>query len=98
MIKNVLEAGKRNTSKLAANEPSADVMFMSGALKAAQNSPPEIRAKILSDVQAFTNIAASEVAFMFDQNSDNNDHSVFDMPDSERRRQIIRDNFLDAAE
>lgn len=98
MIKNVLEAGKRNTTKPVVNEPSADVMFMSGALKAAQNSPPEIRAKILSDVQAFTNIAASEVAFMFDLNSDNNDHSVFDMPDSERRRQIIRDNLLDAAE
>lgn len=98
MIKHVFETGGKIQSKPVVPETNADVMFMSGALKAAQNSPPEIRAKILSDVQAFTNIAASEVAFMFDPESDNNDHSVFDMPDSERRRQIIRDNLLDAAE
>lgn len=79
-------------------EASADVMFVAGAMRAAKHTSPEVRAKILEDVQAFTQTPPEHLGFMFATDNDNNDHAVFDMPDAERRRQIIRDNFLDAAE
>ncbi len=79
-------------------EASADVMFVAGAMRAAKHASPEVRAKILADVQALTQTPGEHLDFMFATDNDNNDHSVFDMPDSERRRQIIRNNFLDAAE
>ena len=77
---------------------SADVVFMAGALRAAKNSPPAIREKILADLQDHVDYDASELAFLFDGETDHNDHALYDFPDSERRRKIIRDNRLDAAE
>lgn len=77
---------------------SADVMFLTGALKAAKNTPPRIREKVLMDIQAIMKCSAEELEFMFSAHNDNSDHSVYDFPDSERRRMIIRNNNLDAAE
>lgn len=98
MTKKVFEINKFSGLKPVDAQLGADVMFITGALRAAKNSSPEIRQKILSDIQTFTNTSASAVEFMFAPNNDNNDHSVFDMPDSQRRRKLICDNHLDAAE
>lgn len=79
-------------------QTSSDVMFLSGALRAAKHASPSVRQKILSDIQTYSNTDPAEVEFLFGSNNDNNDHAVFDFPDSDRRRQYIRDNLLDAAE
>lgn len=98
MIKKVIETSLDSRSVPIKTETSADVLFMSGALQAAQNSSPAIRRKILSDVQRFANISAGEIEFMFALDNNNNDNGAFDMPDAGRRRNIILANNLDAAE
>ena len=98
MTKKVFETGNIAEPTKVATEASADVMFVAGAMRAAKFASPEIRAKILADVQAFTQTPSERLDFMFATDNDNNDHAIFDMPDSERRRQIIKNNFLDAAE
>jgi len=98
MKKEVFETGAITEPKVVRSESNAETVFMAGAVRAAQNSPPEIRNRILSDIQTYTDTPASQLDFMFGSDNDNNDHAVFDMPDSERRRKIIKENFLDAAE
>jgi len=98
MKKKIFQTEGKIRSKAVERDIVSDVLFLMGAIKAAQNSGPEIRQKILSDVKAYTGQAPGSFAFMFASDYDNNDHGVFDMPNSGRRRKIVRDNFLNAAE
>ncbi len=88
----------RNELNAVETELDADIVFLMGAIKAAQNASPTVREKILSDVQQHTKTTAEELRFLFAADNNNDDHSVFDMPNAERRRMIIRHNLLDAAE
>ncbi len=98
MKKQIFETSEIKEPNPVLTETSSDVLFMAGALRAAKHSSPKIRQKILNDISAYSSIPANEVAFMFASDNDNNDHAVFDFPDSERRRLCIRNNMLDAAE
>jgi len=84
--------------KPAETERDADIVFLVGAINAAQNASPKVREKILADVQQYTQTSAKELSFLFAEDNNNDDNSVFDMPNAERRRMIIRNNLLDAAE
>ncbi len=84
--------------KLVEARTDADVIFLMGAIRAAQNASPEVREKILLDVQLHTQTTANELRFLFAGDNNNEDHSAFDMPNAERRRVVIRNNLLDAAE
>ena len=77
---------------------SDDVLFLSGAVRAAQNVPDHLRAKILWDIQDVLNCSDGELDFLFGTANDMSDVNVFDLPNAERRRSIIRYNLLDAAE
>ena len=86
-------------TELEIKAKSADVQFLSGALRAAKYASPKIRQKVLSEITDRLDCSAEELAFMFDgAKNDNSDNRAYDFPDSERRRKFIRDNFLDAAE
>ncbi len=78
---------------------TVDVQFIMGGLRAAQNSKPKIRHKILKDVAEVLNTSPESLEFLFVEScNDNSDAEIYDFPDSSRRRQIIRHNLLDAAE
>lgn len=77
---------------------SNDVLFFHGAIKAAQNSSPKVRDKILTDLGVMMNCDPAQFQYLFDAQNDHHNHSFYDFPDSERRRLIIRNNRLDAAE
>ncbi len=82
-----------------AQRRTADVLFLSGALKAAKNTSPDIRKKILTDIISHTEYSETELSFLFsDIPQEAHDPKIYDFPDSERRRQVIRANRLDAAE
>lgn len=77
---------------------SDDVTFLAGAIRAAKNTPPHIRRKVIADIVNVMGCNPSDLEFLFVPQNDNQNHEHFDFPNSARRRQIIRDNFLDAAE
>ncbi len=80
-------------------DASADVVFISGGLKAAQNSRSAIRNSVLGDVSKALNCQPEDLSFLFDNSkSTDSDFDVFDFPDAERRRMVIRNNRLDVAE
>lgn len=98
MSKKIYFTGQGEEQEPILEKPSADVLFMSGAIRAAQNSSPVIREKILQDISLHMDASPESLEFMFTSDNNNNDHTVFDFPDSERRRKCIQDNLLDAAE
>lgn len=77
---------------------SDDVTFLAGAIRAAKNTPLHIRRKVMADIVNIMGCNPSDLEFLFVPQNDNQNHEHFDFPNSARRRQIIRDNFLDAAE
>ncbi len=77
---------------------SNDVTFIVGAIRAAKNSPPHIRHKVISDIVDVIGCKPDDLEFLFVPQNDNECHEHFDFPNSARRRQVIRDNELDAAE
>ena len=80
-------------------DASADVVFISGGLKAAKNSRKLVRSNVLDDVSEALNCQPEELSFLFDSESTiASDSEIFDFPDSERRRTVIRNNQLDMAE
>ena len=81
------------------SDPAADVVFIAGGLKAALNCLKPVRKSVISDVSKALNCEPEDLEFLFTDSADAKvDLTIFDFPDSERRRQIIRNNFLDAAE
>lgn len=80
-------------------EPAADVVFVVGGLKAAFHSQKTVRNNVMSDVSKVLNCDPGELDFLFGHDSHSGaELDVFDFPDSDRRRQVIRKNHLDAAE
>ncbi len=80
-------------------DASADVVFISGGLKAAMNTRSTVRDNILGDVCQALNCKPEALDFLFEGGGKlDDDEADFDFPDAERRRKIIRDNHLDAAE
>lgn len=78
---------------------TADVAFVTGGLKAALHSHNAVRKNVMSDVSRVLNCDPQELDFLFGETAaTSNDNDVFDFPDSHRRRRVIRNNFLDAAE
>ena len=98
MPKKIFDTGIEKPILPLEAQTRSDVLFMAGAMRAARNSSPSVRAKIMADIEALTSTSSETLAFMFSFDNDNNDHAVFDFPDSERRRLIIQNNRLDAAE
>lgn len=74
-----------------------DVTFLHGALRAAQNSRALVRDKIINDIIEVLECEADEIEFLF-KHEPQNDQEIFDFPDDERLRFVMRNNFLDAAE
>lgn len=98
MSKNMFLSDQADEQEPISRKPSADVLFMSGAIRAAQNSSPVIRQKILQDISRHVDVSPQSLEFMFTSEHNNSDRAVFDFPDSQRRRKIILENYLDAAE
>lgn len=91
--------GKPRKGRPVDARENAEVVFVSGGLKAAMNTPPSVRQKIIHDVSEALNCSPLELEFLFSgTGTDADEASIYDFPDSERRRRIIRDNRLDAAE
>lgn len=91
--------GKRRKGRPVDQRASAEVVFISGGIKAAMNTPHAVRQKIMSDVSEALNCTSAELAFLFSGCEPQiDDTSIYDFPDSERRRRVIRENRLDAAE
>ncbi len=80
------------------NPASSDVVFIAGGLKAAKNCPEIHRQKVLHDVSQVLQCTPQDLNFLFDAQGDEPDNSIYDFPDSERRRQVLRHNGLLAAE
>lgn len=92
---------KSSRQKIAplSTKPTAEVVFIAAGLKAALYSQTAIRASVLNDVSKALNCPPEALNFLFNANDEREkDQNVFDFPDEIRRRTIIRDNFLDAAE
>lgn len=79
-------------------EPAADVVFITGGLKAALHSQNHIRDNVLGDVSEALNCTPEDLNFLFEDGENREDDTIFDFPDEDRRRKVMRDNFLDAAE
>lgn len=77
--------------------PQADVTFISAGIRAAQNSQSDVRNAVVKDVSDALSCAPKDLDFLF-ESSDEDDATIYDFPDSERRRKIIAYNNLDAAE
>ena len=76
--------------------PSAAQSFIIGGVSAAQNSFKRQKTGILSDVAHVLGCSVEALRFLIEPSHD--DHTVFDFPDSERRRHIARENHLNIAE
>lgn len=83
-------------TKPVSSETTSEMLFIQGGLRAARNSPPSIRETVMNDLSHIMGCSTESLEFLF--GSDQDDKSIYDFPDSERRRQVIRDNKLDAAE
>lgn len=80
-------------------ETSADVAFVSGGLKAALYTKNSVRETILNDVSQALNCDAEDLTFLFESSNDTeSDNNIYDFPDADRRRRVIRENHLNAAE
>ena len=77
---------------------AADVTFVAAGIKAAQNLPRKHRRSVVIDVCQALRCKPHDLEFLFDAANDDDDETVYDFPDSERRRMVIRYNNLDAAE
>ncbi len=98
-MKQPFENGKPRIERPVDLGASAEVVFVSGGIKAAMNTPPAMRQKIIQDVSEALNCEPLDLEFLFSpQKAETDEASIYDFPDSERRRQIIRSNQLDAAE
>lgn len=80
------------------NDMAAEVMFIQGAIRAARNVKPELREKLMRDLSMALACSPAELEFLFEQGEDIDPRELYDFPDSERRRRVIRENRLDAAE
>lgn len=74
----------------------ADVTFISAGIIAAQNSDTTTRDNVIADISNVMSCASEDLDFLFKSSDD--DPSIYDFPDSERRRKVIAYNKLDAAE
>lgn len=93
------ENGTRRKGRPVEQAATAESVFISGGLKAAMNTPPAVRRKIMKDISAALECDPVELEFLFSQSpTPLNDAAVYDFPDAERRRSVIRENRLDAAE
>lgn len=91
--------GKRRKGRPVDQRASAEVVFITGGIKAAMNTSPSVRNKIVKDVSEVLNCTPLELEFLFGgTEADADEATIYDFPDSERRRRIIRENRLDAAE
>jgi len=79
-------------------EHSTDVMFLAGAIRAAKNSNSKIRQKLMADMRSVLKCSNEELEFLIAANNHNFDKSIYDFPDADRRRYVIENNLLDAAE
>lgn len=78
---------------------SADVAFVTGGIKAAFHTKNAVRETILDDVSQALNCSSEDLAFLFENNdASETESNVFDFPDADRRRWVIRENQLNAAE
>lgn len=98
-MKNMFVRGTARRACALTADPSADVKFILGGLKAAQNSQRSVRENVMIDVSKALNCDPKDLDFLFAGSHESDSHaSIFDFPDSERRRSIIRNNVVDAAE
>lgn len=97
MTKLFKDAAPRKVNPVDAQQ-NADVNFIAAGLKAARNSRNDIRATVLDDVSKALDCTPEDLSFLFKGVPEDEDVTIYDFPDSERRRQVIAYNNLDAAE
>jgi len=98
MPKQIVGSDKHGNRLPVEVKQSSDVIYISSAIKVAINASKPVRRKIVKNLGVLLNASPEQFDFMFSSEDDNTDNSVFDFPDSARRRAVIRHNIIDAAE
>ena len=96
-MKNLFKKGEPVNVGPVESGKAAEVAFVAAGIKAAQNSRLATRQSVVSDVCQALSCQPNDLEFLFGAANDD-DETVYDFPDSERRRMVIRYNNLDAAE
>lgn len=96
-MKKPFEISEPRDTKPVDVAPRADVSFISAGIKAAQNSQTEVRDLVLEDVSQALACTPKDLEFLF-KSTEEDENTIYDFPDSERRRKVIAHNNLDAAE
>jgi len=92
-------AGARGKPEAIPGKIPSDVQFIQGALKAAKNSSSQIRELVLKDLCSVLGCRLGDLEFLFSDSGVQGDEvGIYDFPDASRRRKIITDNHLIAAE
>ena len=97
-MKDIFTAHEPRTGKPTDQSASADVAFVSAGLVAAFHTKKTVRETILSDVSNALNCKSEDLEFLFSDEQDDDSSADFDFPDAERRRRVMRENRMDAAE